>query len=101
MDDERWPPGKIDESWDWVVARNVDDAIWYVKNYGLPYHIAFDHDLGSRKISGMDFAVWFSEYILCGRYALDGFTFSVHSMNPVGGRNIQNRMEWLLENLEE
>ena len=99
LDDDRWPPGEINESWDWVVARNFDDAVWYVENYGLPHHIAFDHDLGARKMSGMDFAVWFSEHILGGENLPAGFTFSVHSFNPVGAKNIHNRMTWLLENV--
>lgn len=98
LDDDRWPPGNIDESWDWVIARTVDDAIWYVKSYGTPLHIAFDHDLGHKKMTGMDFAVWFSDHVLDGTLQLpEGFGWSVHSFNTVGAKNIANRMVWLME----
>jgi hypothetical protein len=51
LDDDRYP---VDNTW--TIARNVDDAIWYVTNYGMPSFIMFDHDLGNFKQSGMDFA---------------------------------------------
>ena len=100
LDDDRYPAGEPSNwaAWEWVIARTVDDAIWYVENYGLPYHIAFDHDLGAKKMTGMDFAVWFSEYILGKELPLPAdFGFSVHSMNPVGARNITHRMRYLLD----
>ena len=104
LDDDRWPPGEPTDwaSWEWVVARNVDDAIWYVEHYGMPYHIAFDHDLGAKKMTGMDFAVWLSEEVLSSRKTFPtDFSYSIHSLNPVGRVNIKNRMEWLLENWEK
>ena len=41
LDDIRYP----DNHPDWRIARNYYDAQWYVKTYGLPYHVSFDHDL--------------------------------------------------------
>ena len=89
LDDERYP---MDNSW--VIARNTLDAMWYVRNYGLPSHISFDHDLGNPNttMSGMDFAKWFCDYIMDNHIPYNGFTFTVHSMNPVGAENIRSYM---------
>lgn len=50
LDDERYPVLKKD-NWviatPWHIARNYDDAIWYVQNLGVPRFISFDHDLGA------------------------------------------------------
>jgi hypothetical protein len=89
LDDERYP---VDNTW--YIARNVDDAIWYVTNYGTPIFISFDHDLGSHKATGMDFARWFCNHIMDMNKGLpDGFNFYVHSQNPVGAKNIQLYMD--------
>lgn len=88
LDDERYP---IDNNW--VIARNFDDAVWYVTNYGLPYFISFDHDLGSPgNRTGMDFAKWFIDYIIDNDLVVEDFDFFVHSQNPVGAENIRSLM---------
>lgn len=94
LDDDRYPITN-----DWVIARNMDDAVWYVMNYGVPYHIAFDHDLGAHKFTGMDFCIWFCNYIMDGAKLPDDFTYSVHSMNPVGKENIDKYMKSFLDQL--
>lgn len=81
LDDERYP---VDNRW--VIARNVDDAIWYITNYGMPSFISFDHDLGPFKQSGMDNDV-----------NIDNFEFYVHSQNPVGAENIRSLLNKLKE----
>jgi hypothetical protein len=90
LDDERYP-----SSTDWVIARNYHDAVWYVQNYGIPSHISFDHDLGNTNttFSGMDFAKWFCNYIMDNNIPNTGFTYTVHSMNPVGAKNIDCYMQ--------
>jgi hypothetical protein len=97
LDDGRYPVRN-----DWVIARNFDDAVWYVRNYGLPDHIAFDHDLGHPKnYTGMDFAKWFANYIMDNELKLpQTFSYSVHSQNPVGAANIRSYMDQFLENHE-
>jgi len=87
LDDERYPFSN-----DWVIARNYHDAMWYVKNYGLPFHISFDHDLGTTTFSGMDFAKAFCDYIMDNNIPYNGMSFYVHSMNPVGAENIRSYM---------
>lgn len=92
LDDERYP---VDNRW--VIARNVDDAIWYVTNYGMPSFISFDHDLGPFKQSGMDLAKWLVEYIMDNDVNIDNFEFYVHSQNPIGAENIRSLLNKLKE----
>lgn len=102
LDDLRYP----DLHPDWRIARNYHDAIWYCQAYGLPYHIAFDHDLAyehyindtspmgrPREYTGLDFAKWFCEWVMDNNIDLTDFTWSVHSANPVGAENIRKYME--------
>jgi hypothetical protein len=92
LDDERYP---VDNTW--VIARNVDDAIWYITNYGMPSFISFDHDLGPFKQSGMDLAKWLVGYIMDNDVNIDNFEFYVHSQNPVGAENIRSLLNKLKE----
>lgn len=99
LDDIRFPP--IHNGSHWVIARNMDDAIWYVENKGIPYHISFDHDLADdhyiigqkHEKTGYDFAKWFCDYVLKNNIDLpNNFNYNVHSMNPAGAANINHYM---------
>lgn len=108
LDDIRFPPGNAypAEPNEWIIARNMDDAAWYIKYHGIPYFISFDHDLAdehyglydSAEVSkaektGYDFAKWFCKYVIDNEIALpDNFDYYVHSMNPVGKANIEQYM---------
>lgn len=107
LDDMRYP----DIHEDWRIARNYHDAVWYVKTYGLPYHISFDHDLADshydwsilgipaetltppKEFTGYDFAKWFCNWVLDNQLDLSNFTYYVHSANPVGAANIEAYMK--------
>lgn len=108
LDDMRYP----EYSEDWRIARNYHDAVWYIKTYGMPYHISFDHDLadihyevfeqgtmdnyvadGPHEFTGYDFAKWFCDYVMVNDLDLTGFTYNVHSANPIGAENIRKYME--------
>jgi len=97
LDDMRYP----DIHEDWRIARNYHDAVWMVKNYGLPYHISFDHDLNDivdyythmMEFTGYDFAKWFCDWVLDNQLDLSNFTYYVHSANPVGAANIEAYMK--------
>lgn len=98
LDDIRMPPDYDEE---WVIARNIEDAKWYVEARGVPNWIAFDHDLaqehyiiGQGSNTGYDFAKWFADYVLMNEIDLpEDFNYSVHSMNPVGAKKIRDYME--------
>ena len=110
LDDLRYPP---DNHPDWRIARNYHDALWYVKTYGLPYHVSFDHDLADvhydhpdyghsddfmvkdgapYEFTGYDFAKWLCMWIMDNDCDLTDFTYHVHSANPVGAENIRRYM---------
>ena len=118
LDDLRYP----DNHPDWRLARNYHDALWYVKTFGLPYHISFDHDLADvhynleseygpmdefmdssargvpYEFTGYDFAKWFCQWVMDNGVDLsDGFSYNVHSANPIGAENIRRYMENFLK----
>lgn len=107
LDDYRFPEDiKIRRS-DWMIARNYDEAVSLVTEYGVPLYISFDHDLadhhyamfhegitpGNGEKTGLTFAKWFCDHVLDNNLTLpDEFGYYVHSMNPAGARNIDNYM---------
>lgn len=90
LDDERDPTdpeiqsnfGSVgNEVW----AKTANTAINYLKG-GNVVSISLDHDLGSNAGTGMDVASWIEEQAYLGN--LPRLTWSVHSMNPVGRKNM-------------
>lgn len=85
---------------DLIICRTMDDAVWAVKQYGLPVFISFDHDLadihyiiGDGEKTGFTFAKWFCDYMIDNDLEFpEGFNFHVHSANPVGAENIRAYM---------
>ncbi|MCK5020010.1 MAG: hypothetical protein KAS32_23355 [Candidatus Peribacteraceae bacterium] len=76
------PPG-------YKLAWSYETAIECIIINGCPDHISFDHDLGTDK-TGYDIAKYIVEYDLDHPgFIPDGFTFNVHSANPVGRANIE------------
>jgi len=77
------------------LARSYDEAILYVKKFGIPNFISFDHDLGvdlEEKLvpTGYDFTKWLVEMDMDKKYLFPrDFDFIVHSANPVGKENIK------------
>jgi hypothetical protein len=90
LDDERMP-SQADN--DMYVVRSYDDAVAYISSFGCPDFISFDHDLGDKDESktGYALAKWlvYKDLFARGRFIPEGFTFSVHSQNPVGAKNIE------------
>jgi|688.fasta_scaffold349784_2 hypothetical protein len=76
-----------------VIVRNYDEFVNFIKKNGLPNIISFDHDLSDIDYStpecektGMDCAKWLVDY--CMNTGKDIPDYIIHSMNPVGGKNI-------------
>ncbi len=86
LDDERYPSQDFVET-NWRIARSVDDAIYYVKTYGLPKSMSLDHDLGSMKLNGKDFCNWIVNYCLDHNQQIP--LYYVHSQNSVGAENMR------------
>lgn len=90
IDDERDPPN---DGGKWTIVRSSIEAIEYVLNQGCPAFISFDHDLG-----GEDTSMVFVHWLIEKDMDQPGFipaelTFTVHSQNPIGARNIQLLLE--------
>lgn len=91
LDDCREPPkdGK-----NWTVCRSYNEFVQTVELRGLPEFVTFDHDLAdehyggdfSKEKTGLDAARWLMEY--CTQQNKTFPNWGVHSMNPVGRKNI-------------
>lgn len=92
IDDERYPP---DDGQIWEIARCYGDVLTLLKEYGsMPFHISFDHDLGLMSVDGYFIAKKLVELDMDKEYCfLPGFTFYVHSQNPVGKKNIEEYLD--------
>lgn len=88
LDDVRYP-----QEVGWKIARSSGHAIRLCKLWGMPDRISFDHDLGGEDTS-IKFILWLTEALIEGETQLPkGFSYTVHSMNPIGAENIRCHME--------
>lgn len=92
---------------DWVIVRDYYQFINYIKKYGLPEFISFDHDLSYEHYleenqsdieyetliekTGYDASKWLVEY--CMENGIEIPNYYVHSANPVGRVNIESYLE--------
>ncbi len=77
VDDIRLIP---DETWN--VVRSYPQFVKFIKKYGVPYLISFDHDLGTGSKTGYDCVKW----LVDNGYQIK--KFECHSSNPLGKANI-------------
>lgn len=83
LDDIRNPPDNT-----WVVCRTAEEAIKCLKT-GKVTLISFDHDLGEASdLNGNDVAKWIERSVFDKQSGVHMPKWQVHSMNPVGRRNI-------------
>src|SRR5574343_2080973 len=96
IDDERFPPRQHKDA---DIVRSYVDFLAYITRNGCPRFISFDHDLGENSLSGMDIAKYMVERDLdCGgKFIPEGFSYTVHSMNPIGASNIDCLLSSYLE----
>jgi hypothetical protein len=102
---------------DWVVVRNYDEFVEYIKYNGVPEFVSFDHDLadehhndlfsdknwfmddskielayqGYKEKTGLECAKFLVEY--CENENVKLPDYLVHSANPVGKKNIEGYLE--------
>ena len=69
----------------WI--KDYDSFVKEIEENGLPFEIAFDHDLGEGK-SGFDCAKWLVEY--CMDHNVEPPICVSQSSNPIGKDNILN-----------
>ena len=74
----------------WIIARSYGEAVQVVEELGFPKYVSFDHDLGDmNEKTGYDFAQYLVLQDMDHRTMPEGFSFFVHSCNPVGKMNIE------------
>ena len=90
------------------VVRNYNEFVDLITLRGMPQFVCFDHDLGSDQYglglnndeipydsfkdkTGYDAAKWLVNY--CMERGIKHPPYVVHSMNPVGKRNIESYIE--------
>lgn len=100
LDDERDPsfvPSLADMGYVILIARNYGNALWLIENYGVPVHISLDHDIGldlsGNEKSGYDLVKAICEMDLDNIISLKGMTYGIHSMNPVGAKNMSSYLD--------
>lgn len=77
----------------------VDEIVWvkeypefvdYIREFGIPDEIFFDHDLGDDELgTGHDAAKWLVNYCM-DNGGIDVPRWSIQSANPVGRQNINS-----------
>ena len=96
---------------DWVIVRDYNSFIKIIKENGLPEIISFDHDLSDehydpkmyhesydelydsfKEKTGYECAKWLVDYCIDNNEFLPK-KILVHSMNPIGRRNIESYFE--------
>lgn len=87
IDDVRPAP----EGYIWI--KSVNQAKTAIKTYELNYYdygvlIDIDHDAGNYFDEGGDY-IKFLDWLESEGYVDEGFTFHIHSMNPVGIQNMR------------
>ncbi len=110
IDDIRNPPNRK-----YVVVRSFEAAKAYIAEFGMPRFVSFDHDLGMmgktlpsgiwigeevEAATGYDFAKWLCEQDMDSPWMSSlGFSFHVHSANPVGKANIEGYLNNYLNHI--
>lgn len=85
VDDVRQPSS----DWEWV--KTFEQAVdFYKSNHTQIDKISLDHDLGENTKSGYDFLKWMIYEF--GIMPKDPNAISVHSMNPVGRKNMEDTL---------
>ena len=94
IDDERYP---VED--DFIIVRNKNEFLSFLKRLGAPSYISFDHDLASNEYNGYDLAKILVEIDMNenGNFLPCNFSFYVHSANPVGKKNIEMFLNNYLE----
>ena len=93
LDDVREPGDNT-----WFVVRNYDEFVSYIEREGIPDTMSLDHDLGEGK-NGFDCTRYLLGYIrkkIDNKEALPTkIDYNIHSMNPVGAKNMRDCLEYI------
>ena len=106
LDDERVPKNV---TWvelplvEWVIVRNFEQFITYIKLHGIPARVSFDHDLApehyqglqSDELTGMDCVKWLVDF--CDEHNHKFPEYYLHTLNTDGEANMKSYIESYLK----
>jgi|TARA_R110000868_G_scaffold32231_1_gene117459 hypothetical protein len=84
---------------EWTIIRNFDDFKKAIELMGVPKMVTFDHDLGSDHATGYDCAKWLVEH--CDKFKIPFPKYFIHSMNPIGVKNIDSYIKSYKKTVEK
>lgn len=112
LDDVRIPTSvtwvEIPKNQHYSLVRNYDQFVELITMRGLPKYVCYDHDLADghydhglnndeipygqyKELTGYDCAKWLVAY--CAERKIKHPPYIVHSLNPVGKKNIESYIE--------
>lgn len=94
---------------EWDIVRDYNSFCAYIQAAGVPDLISFDHDLADvhydpstwtesfkyQEETGLDCVEWLCRY--CEKNNIPFPRYFIHSMNPVGRRNMEELIEYYKE----
>lgn len=84
---------------DIILCRTSQEALVELRERGCPVEMMLDHDLGPGDDAQI-FVNGFIDLVLDGMITIpEGFTFSVHSMNPVGAELLSGKMSGIVSEM--
>lgn len=97
LDDLRFPAVEDQQT---VICRTSMEALAEIERRGCPAEMMLDHDLGEGDDVSKIFYNGLEALLLDGKIFLpDTFTFSVHSMNSVGGPYLEGKLSALIREM--
>ena len=97
LDDLRFPAVEDEQT---VICRTSLEALAEIELRGCPVEMMLDHDLGEGDDVSKIFYNGFEAMLLDGKTSLPKeFTFTVHSMNPVGSRYLEGKLASLVDEM--
>lgn len=79
---------------EWIIVRNYNSFVSYIKGHGLPICISLDYDINDN-YTGYDCAVWLLDY--CNSNNLSVPQVICHSWNEDGKQSIESLFRYLKE----
>lgn len=79
----------------WIIVRSYKEFVDLISLRGVPKFVCYDHDLADcddiKEMTGYDCAKWLVGY--CVEKNIKHPPYIVHSMNPIGKKNIESYIE--------
>lgn len=85
----------------WIQAFTANEAIKILQT-GFVTDLSLDHDLGEAKNgTGADVTKFLMQQVFDGNTRIVPTNISIHSANPVGVKNMESDIRWILQRIQE